>query len=89
MAHGAGGVFLGRDLSPCLPRVFLGACREAARDRLQPAGIDVAVFVLLGILRIRFCRFRARIVSKGLGFVCAITYTYLALDGRYRRACGV
>ena len=72
VAHGAGGVFLGRDLSPCLTRMLLGACRQAARDRLQPAGIDVAVFVFLGVLRIRFCRFRARIASKGLVFAYAI-----------------
>ena len=55
MTHGTGGVFLRRDLPPCLPRVLLGACREAARDRLQPAGINVAVFVILCVLRIWVC----------------------------------
>lgn len=89
VAHGAGGVFLWRDLSPCLTRVLLGACRESACDTLQPVGINVAVFVLLGVLRIRFCRFRARIASKGIVFAYAITYTSLALEGRYRRFCGV
>ena len=72
VAHGAGGVFLGRDLPPCLTRVLLGACREAARDSLQPAGIDVAVFVLLGVLWVWFCRFRARIASEGLASIRAI-----------------
>ena len=72
VAHGAGDVFLWRDLPPCLARVLLGARRQAARDSLQPSGINVAVLVLLGVLRIRFCRFRARIASKGLVFVYAI-----------------
>ena len=89
VAHGAGGVFLWRDLPPCLARVLVGACRESARDSLQPAGVDVAVFVLLGVLRIRVCRFRTRIASKVLASIRAITYTRIALGWRYRRFCGV
>ena len=93
VAHRAGGVLLGRDLPPCLPWVLLGACRQAARDSLQPVGVDVAVFVLLGVLRIRFYRFRARIASKGPAFAYAInlylSYTRCVLQAILRRLSGI